>query len=374
MINKYSNTHDIKHKILLRVAELTFEGTLEEKRDELPYQFIPGHKPSFRCCVYREREIIRQRVRLAEGKFPIEGKENNSLIQVIDSACAGCPIQRFAVSDNCQQCVNKSCMNTCPFGAISPGKHQAYIDPDKCRECGKCVQACPYNAIIDRQRPCKKSCPTNAISMDEHNIVVVNEDKCIHCGECIRTCPFGALSARSYIVPIINAIKEKKPIFAMVAPAVDGQFGPDITMSDLRDSLVKLGFTDMYEVALGADFTAKAEAEEWLEAYEEGKKMTTSCCPAFVSMVKKQFPQLIDNISTTVSPMVATSRFIKKLYPEAITVFVGPCIAKKSEVFHEDIEGNADFAISFRELVAILEARDIDVVASGAKSQQGSLL
>lgn len=373
MLSRYSNVNDIKHEVLLRVSQLAFEGTLEEKRDEIPYEFIPGHKPTFRCCVYKEREIIRQRIRLAEGKFPLEGKENRSIIQVLDTACAGCSIQRFAVSDNCQKCMSKSCMSTCPFGAISPGKHQAYIDPDKCRECGKCVQACPYNAIIDRQRPCKKSCPTNAISMDENNIVVINEEKCIHCGECIKTCPFGALSAKSYVVQVINAIKAGKPVYAMVAPAIDGQFGADVTMSDLRDALIELGFTDMYEVALGADFTAKAESEEWYEAYKAGEKKTTSCCPAFVSMVRKHFPQLSDCISTTVSPMVATSRYIKGLHPDAVTVFIGPCIAKKSEVLLEDIEGNADYAMSMRELVALFEAKKVEIKSSGANSQQGSL-
>ena len=98
---------------------------------------------------------------------------------------------------------------------------------------------------------------------------------------------------------------------AMVAPAVEGQFGADITMSSIRTVCKKLGFADMIEVGLGGDMTAASEADEWVEAYEEGIKKTTSCCPAFVNMIKKHFPELIENISTTVSPMCGVSRMIK---------------------------------------------------------------
>ncbi len=373
MFNSSSNINDVKQEVLRQVAKLAFEGTLEEKRDDIPYEMLPGPKAVFRCCVYREREIIRQRIRLAEGKYPAAGLHNHNIVQVLDSACAECPIQRFVVTDNCQKCLGKNCMNACKFGAISIGRDKAYIDPDKCRECGKCAQACPYNAISDHQRPCKKSCPVNAISTDEHGIVTIDDEKCIHCGACIKNCPFGALSDISFIVPVIKAIKKKKHVYAMVAPAIEGQLGKDITMGDLRDALISLGFTDMYEVALGADLTAESEGAEWLEALENGQKKTTSCCPAFVSMIRRHFPQLEELISTTVSPMAATSRYIKAQDPEAITVFVGPCVAKKSEVLDENIEGNADYVLTIKELLAILDAGDVEVKASGIPLQQGSM-
>ncbi len=373
MLTITSDINDVKQAVLCQVAKLAFEGTLEEKRDDIPFELLPGQKPIFRCCVYREREIIRQRVRLAEGKYPAAGLKNRNIVQVLDSACAECPIQRYVVTDNCQKCLGKKCMNACKFGAISIGRDKAYIDPDKCRECGKCAQSCPYNAISDHQRPCKKSCPVNAISTDENGIVTIDDEKCIHCGACIKNCPFGALSDISFIVPVIKAIRKGKPVYAMVAPAAEGQLGPGVTMGDLREALKELGFTDMYEVALGADLTAESEAEEWMEAFRNGEKKTTSCCPAFVGMVKRHFPQLSEMISTTVSPMAATSRYIKAQLPEAVTVFIGPCVAKKSEMLDENIEGSADYVLTLKELEAMLEAKGISVQASGAHLQQGSI-
>ena len=373
MLTKTSDINDIKQEVLRRVAKYAFEGTLEENRDAIPFEILPGQKPIFRCCVYREREILRQRVRLAEGKYPSAGLKNHNIVQVLDSACAECPIQRFVVTDNCQKCLGRNCMNACKFGAISIGRDKAYIDPDKCRECGKCAQACPYNAISDHQRPCKKSCPVNAISTDENGIVTIDDEKCIHCGACIKNCPFGALSEISFIVPVIKAIKKEVPVYAMVAPAAEGQLGKNVTMGDLRNALKELGFTDMYEVALGADLTAESEAEEWVEALEKGEKKTTSCCPAFVAMIKRHFPQLADMISTTVSPMAATSRYIKAMTPNAVTVFIGPCVAKKSEMLDENVEGSADYVLTLKEVKAMLDAKGITVTASGEHLQQGSI-
>lgn len=144
------------------------------------------------------------------------------------------------------------------------------------------------------------------------------------------------LSLRRHYGPLLHGqryrlINRGLPVYAMVAPAGEGQFG-NISMADLAEAIRQLGFADMYEVSLGGDMVADSEAREWLEAFNEGKKMTTSCCPAFVTMVKKHFPQLEANVSTTVSPMSAMARFIRAKHPGAITVFIGPCIAKKSEV------------------------------------------
>ena len=260
-------------------------------------------------------------------------------IQVINSACEECPIARYTVTDNCRLCMMKACKQACKFGAVSMGRDRAYIDPQKCRECGQCAKACPYNAIADLIRPCMKTCPVGAIEMDEYGVSKIDESKCIECGKCIHSCPFGAIGSKAYIVDVINAIRAGKHVYAMIAPASEGQFGADITMASWRTALKKVGFSDLYEVGLGGDMTAYSEAKEWLEAYRDGKKMAasdvykrqTSCCPAFVNMVKKHFPELMENVSTTVSPMCAVSRMIKAKDEGAITVFIGPCVAKKSE-------------------------------------------
>ena len=334
------NVIKIKHDVLYEVAKLAFAGTLEEKRDHIAAELIPGPTPQFRCCIYKEREIIRQRVRLAEGKASGANDDGN-IIQVISSACEDCPISSYVVTDNCQNCIGKACINACQFGAIEMGRHRSHIDASKCKECGKCAQACPYNAIASLKRPCKFSCPVDAISYDENGISVIDEKKCIRCGLCIHRCPFGAIGSRTFIVDVIEALKSGRPVYAMVAPATEGQFGEHITMRSWKKAMQAVGFTDLIEVGLGGDMTAAYEAQEWAEAYRDGKKLTTSCCPAFVNMIRKHFPELAENISTTVSPMCAVSRMLKAREKDAVTVFIGPCISKKSEVRDHAIEGNA---------------------------------
>ena len=373
MVTNDATVLKIKHEVLYEVAKLAWEGQLEQHRDEIPYKMIPGPQAQFRCCIYKEREIIRQRVRLAEGLCPTSGKDTINIVQVISSACEGCPISRYVVTDNCQKCMGKACQNSCHFGAISMGRDRAYIDPEKCKECGKCSQACPYNAIADLMRPCKKSCPVDAITMDENGIVVIDETKCIQCGACIHSCPFGAIGSKTFMVDVINLIRAGKKVVAMVAPATEGQFGADITMASWRTALKKVGFADMVEVALGGDMTAAAEAAEWAEAYKEGKKMTTSCCPAFVNMIKQHFPTLLDNMSTTVSPMCGVSRMLKAQDPEVVTVFIGPCIAKKSETLDLNIQGNADYAMTFGEIRAMMRAKGVELEPEANEYQEGSV-
>jgi ferredoxin hydrogenase large subunit len=374
MLGVNTNIDTIKQEVLYEVAKLAFRKELDAKKETLPYDLIPGPQANFRCCIYKEREIIRQRIRLAEGKSPSANSNTKNIVQVINSACEGCPITRFVVTDNCQKCVGKRCQTACNFGAITMLRDRAYIDSNQCKECGKCSQACPYNAIADLMRPCKRSCPVDAITMDEHNIVVINEEKCINCGACITDCPFGAISDRSFMVDVIRLMQETAThVYAMLAPAWEGQFGADITVSSMAEALKGLGFEGIYEVALGADLVAASESEEWAEAHAEGKKMTTSCCPAFVSMIRKHFPTLVQNMSTTVSPMTATARLIKAMDPTAICVFIGPCIAKKGEVLDSLALNGADYALSLDELYAMFRAKDIEPQATEEFLQQGSI-
>lgn len=367
-----ANVIKIKHEVLEEVARLAFAGELEERKDEIPMKLTPGPTSKFRCCIYKEREIIRQRIRLVEGKAP-GLKDDGNIIQVVNSACEDCPISSYVVTENCQNCAGKACINACKFGAIEAGRHRSHIDASKCKECGKCAQACPYNAIAHLKRPCKFSCPVDAIYYDENGISVIDEKKCIRCGKCIHSCPFGAIGSKTFIVDVIKAIKSDKKVYAMLAPATEGQFGLDITMESWKNAMKEVGFTDMIEVGLGADLTAKYEAEEWLEAYKEGKKKVTSCCPAFVNMVRKHYPEVSDKISTTVSPMCAVSRMVKAKDPEAVTVFIGPCLAKKSEVVDQKIEGNADYVLTYSEIRAIMRAKGVELEPAENTYQESSV-
>ena len=370
-----SNVQFTKYLVNREITERFINGTLDSSLDSLENiaeKLVPGPKPTTRCCIYKEREIIRQRVRLAEGKCPSD-KQSDSMIQVISSACEECSIARYVVTDNCRKCMKRSCQQACRFGAISMGKDRAYIDPSQCKECGLCSKACPYNAIADLMRPCKRACPVDAMSFDENGICVIDEEKCIQCGHCIHSCPFGAIGSKTFVVDIINDMLAGKPVYAMVAPATEGQFGKDISMTSIREALKKIGFKDMIEVGLGGDMTAAAEAEEWAEAAKDGKKKTTSCCPAFVNMVKKHFPEVWDCVSTTVSPMCAVSRMIKAKEPEAVTVFIGPCVAKKSECQDKSIEGNADYVLTYGELSSIMKARNVKFEPAENDSQEASI-
>lgn len=372
MRNADANVIKVKHNVLEEVARLAFAGELEEKRDGIAMKLAPGPTPQFRCCIYKEREIIRQRVRLAEGKSA-GVEDDGNIIQVVNSACEDCPISSFTVTENCQNCAGKACINACKFGAIEIGRYRSHINANKCKECGKCAQACPYNAIAHLKRPCKFSCPVDAISYDDNGISVIDESKCIRCGKCIHSCPFGAIGTKAQIVPIINAIRSGKKVYAMLAPATEGQFGTDITMASWKKALKEVGFTDMIEVGLGGDLTAKYEAEEWAEAYKDGKKKVTSCCPAFVNMVRKHYPQLSENISTTISPMCAISRMIKAQDPDAVTVFIGPCQAKKSEAVDQKIEGNADHVLVYSEIRAIMRAKGVELQPCENDYQESSV-
>ena len=130
----------------------------------------------------------------------------------------------------------------------------------------------------------------------------------------------------------------------------------------------------MVEVGLGGDMTAAYEAKEWIEAKKEGRKMTTSCCPAFISMMHHHFPELYETCkSTTVSPMVAVNRYLKSQDPDCVTVFIGPCIAKKGETMNESIADNTNYAITYGEMVALLDSRGVEITPVEEDYQEASL-
>ena len=361
MITNDKGIVELKHFILREVCRLAWEGRLTPgETEKIVYQVSPGPKPKYRCCVYKEREIVRGRIRLAMGQDPDPAHSSTNVVSVISAACDDCPIQTYFVSDICRFCLGKACLSSCRFNAIAPGDHKMKIDPAKCKSCGMCAKSCPFGAIIHQERPCRKACPVDAIFYDEAGICRIDESKCIHCGHCIHNCPFGAIGSKIYATDVIRHIIDGKRVIAMCAPATEGQFGKDISMAAIRAALKKAGFADMVEVGLGGDMTAASEALEWIEARKEGRIMTTSCCPAFISMLHHHFPkQYEENKSSTVSPMVAVSRYLKSQDPDCVTVFIGPCIAKKGETLNASIKNSADYALTYGEIVALLDSKGI---------------
>ena len=348
----------LKYKVLKAVSKRAFEGNLEQSCYEIPKEIIPGKKATMRCCVYKERAILEERVRMAMGGDP----ENPNVIEVIDIACDECPVHRVTVGDSCRGCIAHRCQNVCPKGAISIVDRRAVIDHSKCVACGKCAQVCPYSAIQVQDRPCERSCKVGAIRMDttegEEKAVIDNE-KCISCGSCVYQCPFGAIVDKSFILEAIRLLKEsegnaKYKVYAVIAPAISSQFSY-AKIGQVVTGIKQLGFHEVVEVALGADMTAYSEAAELAEK----GFLTSSCCPAFVSYVEKFFPKMKEHVSHNLSPMAQIARYIKETDPTGKVVFIGPCTAKKMEFQKEAVRPYVDCVITFEELQALLDSRDI---------------
>ena len=161
---------------------------------------------------------------------------------------------------------------------------------------------------------------------------------------------------------MVNLFKEAKaPVYAAVAPAITGQFGENISMGQLRTAFKVMGFTDMVEVAMFADILTIKEAIEFdhLVKTEKDFFLTSCCCPVWFNMVKKNYPEMYKHMSPSVSPMIASGRILKKLYPDAKVVFMAPCIAKKAEFKEPELVGAIDYVINFRELKEIFDALNI---------------
>lgn len=361
MRNFESDVQLIKHEVLKEVVKHTLQGDIKKKYRAIAKTIIPGPKPRTRCCIYKEREIIIERVKLAMGG----NKKNKNIIEVINIACDECPINRFTITEACRGCLAHKCSEACPVGAIYNVYQRSYINTDKCIECGRCKSVCPYNAISDVMRPCRRACSAKALSFDENKKAVIDNDKCIQCGSCVYQCPFGAIMDKSFVYPVVNLLEKAKSdkelrVYAVIAPAISSQF-TYASIGQVVTGIKKLGFHDVVEVALGADIVALQETEEFAHNTENKKTMTSSCCPAFVSFIKKNYPELMPMVSTTVSPMIAISKLIKNIDAKAKVVFIGPCTAKKAEINEKDIKGITDYVITFEELDAMLDAYNINI-------------
>ncbi len=380
MNNFESNVQYIKYLINKEVAHRFFSGTLTsgpQAEKDIAETISPGPKSAFRCCIYKERHIVEDRVHLI-----LEPSKDNRVINVLDSACDECPVDRFVVTDSCRGCLGHKCQEVCPRGAISIVNHKAYINQDLCIECGKCKQVCPFSAISEVMRPCMRACPVDAVKMDENKKAMIDHDKCISCGSCVYQCPFGAIVDKSYVMYVLNLLRDSfnntnYHVYAVVAPAVASQFG-DVKVGQVFAGIKELGFYEVVEAAIAGDMVAIAETEEFAHTIEEKKWKTTSCCPAFVEYVRRNHPDLMDHVSTVVSPMIAMGRAIRAKDPKARVVFIGPCTAKKVEVKLPEVKGAVDHVITFEELRSLLDAKGLDLsllpeVSAGEPSSYGRI-
>ncbi len=348
----------LKYKVLREVARQAWNGTLYENLFDIPKIIIPGNTPTMRCCVYKERAILSERVKIAMGG----DKDDPNVIEVISTACDECPMGGYEITNSCRGCLANRCEDVCKRGAISfDHNHVAHIDKSKCVDCGMCAKVCPFSAIVNRKRPCQSACKVKAISMDENKAAKIDNEKCIACGACVYQCPFGAITDKSYILEVIKMIKESAgnknyKVYALVAPSISSQF-TYAKHGQVIAGLKALGFYTTIEAALGADMVAYLESKELAE---KGFLMS-SCCPSFVSYIEKSFPSLLPNVSHNLSPMAAIAKYIKSTDPTAKVVFIGPCTAKKAEVRKENVKKFVDSAVTFEELQALFDSRGIDI-------------
>ena len=351
----------LKYKVLREVARLAWEDKLLENLLDIPAKLVPGKEPTMRCCVYKERAILGERVKIAMGG----DKNNPNVIEVIEIACDECPVGGYEVTNACRGCLAHRCEDVCRFGAISfDSNHVAHIDKSKCKECGACSKVCPYTAIVSRKRPCQNACKVKAISMNNEKAATIDNSKCIQCGACVYQCPFGAIADKSFIVNAIDLLKNSRAnskesnsrVYAIVAPSISSQFSY-AKLGQVITGLKKLGFHDVIEAALGADMVALEEAKE----LSEKALLTSSCCPAFVQFIKANFPNLVEHISHNMSPMGALAKYIKETTPDSKVVFIGPCTAKKAEAQLEKVKPWVDCVLTFEELQALFDSRDFDL-------------
>lgn len=348
----------LKYKVLREVARQAWNDTLAENAIDIPNIIVPGKVPTMRCCVYKERAILAERVKIAMGG----NKANPNVIEVIDIACDECPMGGYEVTNACRGCLAHRCEDVCKFGAITfDQNHVAHIDKSKCKECGACSKVCPYSAIHNYKRPCETACKVKAISMGADKQASIDNSKCIACGACVYQCPFGAISDKSYILNVIDILKKSSAdktikTYAVVAPSISSQF-TYAKLGQVVTGLKKLGFHTVIEAALGADMVAQSESKELAEK----GFLTSSCCPAFVDYIGKNFPQIAPFVSHNLSPMATISKYLKEHEENCKVVFIGPCTAKKAEVRKDTVKPYVDEAITFEELQALFDSRDIDI-------------
>lgn len=370
----------VRRELMIRLVRSFDAGTLETDIDRIPIVMRPKEGAASRCCIYHDRAVLKYRLMCLLG-FACEEETDEARplssylaeamsrprlaiaeagaepLSVCSAGCSGCPSSRVMVTGNCRGCFARPCMYNCPKKAISVVNQVSTIDQDLCIKCGKCINVCPFHAIMKTSVPCEEACPTGAIRKDENGRAKIDFSRCCYCGKCFAACPFSAVMERSELIDVLCAMKRGEKLAAMVAPSAQSQFPG--TLEQLFTAVSKLGFEQVVEVALGAEMTTAHEAREFQERMGAGEKlMTTSCCPAYVEFVRKIVPDFAKCVSETPSPMVYTAQIVHEKFPGMKTVFVGPCIAKR----HEAVAKGVDYVLSFEELGALLAGRKIDVM------------
>lgn len=233
---------------------------------------------------------------------------------------------------------------------LHPEEYAPVISTDTCTDCF--------------ERACQKSCIFDAIETGKEGELFINPSRCEGCAACIDVCKSNHLAASKDVLPAMRAVRNASgPVYLMVAPAFSGQFRGHVTAGKLRSACKALGFTGMVEVALFADILTLKEALEFERHVRETGdfQLTSCCCPVWIAMIRKRYHELLPHVPGAVSPMVACGRFLKRIHPDAVTIFAGPCLAKKKEAKEPDIADAVDYVLTFQEMQDIFDAAEISL-------------
>ncbi|BDU71330.1 [Fe-Fe] hydrogenase large subunit C-terminal domain-containing protein [Mesoterricola silvestris] len=366
-----ATTTRLRRELLVKTAEALRAGDLPGRVDRFPLELRPRGETALRCCVHRERAVLRYRAMALLG-FSVQDEEDElrplahyardaqartsrdpRLLTVIEEACSACVRAAYFVSNACRGCAAQSCAVACPKQAITVRDGQSAIDPARCVNCGKCKDVCAFNAILRIPIPCEEACPVQAIVRGPSGKQEIRHDLCIACGKCMQACPFGAVAEQSEVVEVLGALAEGRPLVALFAPALAAQF--QAPLEHLVGALRRLGFAGTVEVAAGADLAAQAERRE----LEEAPFLTSSCCPAYTGLVASRLPALAPRVSTTPTPLAFAAKLAAQRFPGLPRVFLSPCVAKRREA----LGGSVEHVLTFEELGAALVAWGIEVDA-----------
>lgn len=233
---------------------------------------------------------------------------------------------------------------------LYPEEYAPVISTDTCADCF--------------ERACQKSCIFDAIETGKEGELFINPSRCEGCAACIDACKSNHLAASKDVLPAMRAVRNASgPVYLMIAPAFSGQFRGHVTAGKLRSACKALGFTGMVEVALFADILTLKEALEFERHVREPGdfQLTSCCCPVWIAMIRKRYHELLPHVPGAVSPMVACGRFLKRIHPDAVTIFAGPCLAKKKEAKEPDIADAVDYVLTFQEMQDIFDAAEISL-------------
>ncbi len=215
--------------------------------------------------------------------------------------------------------------------------------PEKCKRCYTCV----------------RECPAKAIKVENGQATVIAE-RCIVCGNCVKVCAQQAKLIEDATADVDRMLTGRRPVFACLAPSFPAAFDK-LRPGQVVAALRRLGFDQVWEVAVGAELVSREYARLFAESRLPGRRVIATPCPAIVAYIAKYMPSLCDALAPVVSPMIAVGRAIRHRHGADVrVVFIGPCIAKKNELEDSCVAGAVDAVLSFKELVEMLRAARIE--------------